>query len=229
MITDTLEKITNTNESNEEKSLHAKKYARIHQVISLVETIIFFVVILILLFSGLSKKIQAVAYDYTANNYLALIIFFGIIGVAEGLLTFPLGFYSDYILEHKYKLSNQTLSKYFKEKLKGLLLGIALGTPLMIAFYFILQKFGNEWWLVLGIFMFIVSVIIGRLAPTLIMPIFYKFKPVENESLEKRILELCRKAGVKIQGIFTFDMSKKHKESKCCFHRDRKIQENYFR
>lgn len=210
-------KLPEDNKSSEKKSLLAKKYAKVHQILSLVETIIFFSVILILLFTGLSKQIQAIALSYTSNNYFALVIFFGIIGIAEGIITFPLGFYSDYIMEHKYNLSNQTLSKYFTEKLKGLLLGILLGIPLLFAFYFILQKFNNQWWLVLGIFMFIVSVVIGRLAPTLIMPIFYKFKPVENENLKKRILELCKKTGVKIQGIFTFDMSKNTKKANAAF------------
>lgn len=210
-------KLPEDNKSSEKKSLLAKKYAKVHQILSLVETIIFFSVILILLFTGLSKQIQAIALSYTSNNYFALVIFFGIIGIAEGIITFPLGFYSDYIMEHKYNLSNQTLSKYFTEKLKGLLLGILLGIPLLFAFYFILQKFNNQWWLVLGIFMFIVSVVIGRLAPTLIMPIFYKFKPVENENLKERILELCKKTGVKIQGIFTFDMSKNTKKANAAF------------
>lgn len=200
-----------------DKSVLAKKYARTHQILSVAGTLIFFAVILILLFSGLSKKIESIAYVYTSNDYIALLIFFGIIGFAEGIITFPMGFYSDYILEHKYDLSNQTLAGYFKEKLKGFLVGIILGVPLMFAFYYILQTYGNNWWLVLGIFMFFVSVILGRLAPTLIMPLFYKFKPIENESLKGKILELCRKTGIQIKGIFTFNMSKNTKKANAAF------------
>ncbi len=96
----------------------------------------------------------------------------------------------------------------------------------MFAFYYILHTFGSNWWIVLGVFMFFVSVIIGRLAPTLIMPLFYKFKPIENESLKERILALCLKTGVKIQGIFTFDMSKNTKKANAAFHRDRKVEKN---
>lgn len=199
------------------KDLKAKKYAKTHQILSVAETSIFFVAILILLFTGLSLKIESIAFGISSNSYFALLIFFGIIGFAEGFITFPIGFYSDYILEHKYGLSNQTLSGYFKEKLKGFSLGIVLGIPLMFAFYYILLTFGSQWWLVLGIFMFIVSVIIGRLAPTLLMPLFYKFIPIENESLKNRILDLCKKTGVKINGIFTFDMSKNTKKANAAF------------
>jgi len=203
--------------SHEQKSILAKKYAKTHQILSVIETIIFFAVILILLFTGLSKKIESIAYSYTSNNYFALLIFFGIIGIAESIITFPLGFYSDYILEHKYNLSNQTLAGFFKEKLKGFLVGIILGVPLMFTFYYILQTYGSNWWIVLGVFMVFVSVILGRLAPTLIMPLFYKFKPIENESLKNRILELCKKTGIHIKGIFTFNMSKNTKKANAAF------------
>lgn len=201
----------------EEKTKLAKKYSKTHQLLSLTGTIIFFTILLILIFTGLSKKIEAVAFTYTSNKYFALLIFLGIISFFEGIINFPLNFYSGYILEHRYKLSNQTLSKYFTEKMKGFLLGIILGVPLLFAFYFILLSFGEYWWLVLGVFMFVFSVIIGRLAPTLIMPLFYKFKPVENESLREKILELCKKTDVKIQGIFTFDMSKNTKKANAAF------------
>ncbi len=203
--------------SQTEKSKLAKKYSKTHQILSLISSIIFFAVLIMLVFTGLSKDVEKIAFSYTSEKYLALLIFFGIIGVFEGVINFPLNFYSDYILEHKYKLSNQSLKKYFIEKLKGFLLGLALGIPMLIAFYFILTEFGENWWLVLGIFMFIVSVILGRLAPTLIMPLFYKFKPVENEEIKNRILELCKRTGVKIQGIFTFDMSKNTKKANAAF------------
>ena len=203
--------------SAEEKAKLAKKYSKTHQILSLTGSIIFYAVLIILVFTGLSKSILALSHSYTSNDYIALLIFLGIIGIAESIINFPLNFYSGYILEHKYDLSNQTLSKYFLEKLKGMILGLVIGIPVMFAFYYILSAFGDNWWLVLGIFMFIVSVILGRLAPTLIMPLFYKFKPIENEGIKNRILELCKKTGVKIQGIFTFDMSKNTKKANAAF------------
>lgn len=195
----------------------SKRYARTHQIISLTETVIFFSVLIILVFTGLSKKIEEIAYGFTNNNYVAFLIFLAITGISEGVINFPLSFYSGYILEHKYGLSNQTLSGYFFEKLKGMLLGLLLGTPIILAFYYILNSFGDYWWLVLGAFMFLFSIILGRLAPTMIMPLFYKFRPIENEDIKNRILALCSKTGMTIQGIFTFDMSKNTKKANAAF------------
>ncbi|HMQ68089.1 MAG TPA: M48 family metallopeptidase [Ignavibacteria bacterium] len=203
--------------SSEERDRLAKKYSRTHQILSLTGNIIFFAVLLILIFTGLSKEIERIAFGYTTNNYLALLIFFGIIGAGQSLINFPLDFYSGYILEHKYDLSNQTITGYFKEKFKGFALGIIIGIPLMFAFYYILSNSGDMWWLVLGIVMFVFSILLGRIAPTVIMPLFYKFVPVENEDIKNRLTGLCKKTGVKVQGIFTFDMSKNTKKANAAF------------
>ena len=209
--------INNSEENQIDKQKLAKKYSRIKQIISVIETVIFFTIILVLLFTGLSKELEKIVFSYSSNSYIALLIFLGIIGIFESIVTFPLSFYSGYILEHKYKLSNQTLFSHFKEKFKGLLVGAVIGIPLILVFFFILRTYENYWWVILGVFMFFISVIMGRLAPVLIFPIFYKFKPIENESLSARIMNLCTKTGVKIQGIFTFDMSKNTKKANAAF------------
>ncbi|MEP7146113.1 MAG: M48 family metallopeptidase [bacterium] len=209
--------ITEERISGNDRSGLSKKYSKAHRILSVTGTVIFFAVLIILIFTGLSKKLESAAFGFTDNKYFALLIFLGMIGLGEGIINFPMNFYSDYILEHKYNLSNQTLSKYFTEKLKGFALSLVLGIPVILIFYYILNTFGENWWLVLGIFMFIFSVIIGRLAPTLIMPLFYKFRPIENENIKNMLLDLCKKTGMKIQGIFSFDMSKNTKKANAAF------------
>lgn len=203
--------------SSEQRDRLAKKYSRTHQILSLTGSIIFFAVLVILVFSGLSKEIESIAYIYTSNKFFALLIFLGIIGAGQGIINFPLDFYSGYILEHKYNLSNQSIGGYFKEKLKGFALGLVIGIPVLFAFYYILSNSGDMWWLVLGIVMFVFSILLGRIAPTVIMPLFYKFVPVENEEIKNRLTMLCKKTGVKVQGIFTFDMSKNTRKANAAF------------
>ncbi|MCX6166219.1 MAG: M48 family metallopeptidase [Ignavibacteriae bacterium] len=203
--------------TEENKRALAKKYNRTNQIISVVETILFFTILLVLLLTGLSKDIEILSFKIISNNYLALLIFLGIIGFAESIINFPLDFYSGYILEHKYSLSNQTILKYFAEKIKSFAVGLVIGIPVILILYYILHNYDNYWWLILGIFMFFFSVIIGRIAPIIIFPLFYKFKPIENESIKNRILNLCKKAGVEIKGIFVFDMSKNTKKANAAF------------
>ena len=202
---------------NENRAKLAKKYSKINQIISLSETVIFFAITVIFVAGGYSKEVDELAFSFTTNDYAAVLIFFGIFGIIQSAITFPLSFYSDYTLEHKYGLSNQTIPGYFKEKIKGMLIGLLLGIPLLLIFYFIIKNYSESWWLILGAVMFFFSVIIGRLAPTLIMPLFYKFKPLENEEIKQKILSLCEKTGVRIRGIFEFDMSKNTKKANAAF------------
>lgn len=195
----------------------AKEYSRKKRVFSISQSVIIYAGLIVLIVTGLSKVISSFAYSYTENDYLSLLIFIGIIGAAETIITLPLSFYSGYILEHKYDLSNQTIKGYFIEGLKGLSLALLLGIPLLLIFYFVLRNTGEMWWLILGVVMFLFSVIMGRLAPILIMPLFYKFKPVENDLIKQRLLQLCRKTGVTVEGIFTFDMSKNTKKANAAF------------
>jgi STE24 endopeptidase len=199
------------------KEQRAKKYSKTKQILSLIQSIGFFAIVILVLVSGFSKTIEAFSYSVLPNEYLALLLFVVILFEGISLIFFPLDFYSGYIMEHKYELSNQTIGGYFLEKLKGLLLGAVIGGPLLCAFYYILKNFGDNWWLVLGIFLFIFSILMGRLAPTLIMPLFYKFTPLENDTLKDRILNLAKKAGVKINGIFAFNMSKNTKKANAAF------------
>lgn len=194
-----------------------KKYSKIKNVISFSETTLFFVIFLTLIFTGLTKKAELYAHSFTGNEYLALLIFILLISLPEIIIVSPLNFYSSFILEHKYGLSNQTFSKYIIEKLKGLLLSAVIGIPLLFAFFYILKNTGDMWWLILGIVMFFFSVFLGQLAPVIIMPLFYKFKEIENSELKNKLLELCSQAGVKIKGIFTFDMSKNTKKANAAF------------
>ena len=195
----------------------AKKYSKTKQTFSLIQNSLFFIGIVLIIITGFSKTLEEAAYSYFSNEYLALLFFVFIMFGGLSVILFPLDFYTSYILEHKYNLSNQTLLGYFKESLKGLLLGVIVGGPVLCAFYYILKNFGDNWWLVLGAFMFVFSVIIGRLAPTLIMPLFYKFTPIENEVVKEKILNLAKKANVTINGIFSFNMSKSTKKANAAF------------
>jgi STE24 endopeptidase len=94
--------------------------------------------------------------------------------------------------------------------------GIVLGVPILILFYYILKNY-NLWWLWFGCVIIVYSVLLAQLAPVLIFPLFYKFKPIENESLKQRILNLCDRLGFKVKGVFTFDMSKNTKKANAAF------------
>lgn len=201
----------------EDRQKLAKKYNKTNQILSIAETILFYIILFVLLFTELSKEIEYFSFEISSNKYIAFLIYLGIIGITEFVINFPFDFYSGYILEHKYNLSNQKIQGYFAEKVKSVAISLIIGIPVLLIFYHIILNYENLWWFILGIFIFFFSVIIGRIAPIVIFPLFYKFKPIDNESIKNRLLNLCEKTNVRIKGVFVFDMSKNTKKANAAF------------
>ncbi|NCS89370.1 MAG: peptidase [Ignavibacteria bacterium CG2_30_36_16] len=195
----------------------SKKYNNIKLAVGISKTVISFVLLYLFVTLGYSNKLIIWINSYTSNDYLLLISFIITTGVVSGVLFFPVNYYSGFYLEHKYDLSNQTFIKWILEDLKGLLIFAAIGIPILLAFYFSLKTFGGIWWLPFAILLFIVSVLLARIVPVLILPLFYKLTPIDDEELKRRITLLAIEAGVKVENVYRFDMSKNTKKANAAF------------
>lgn len=197
--------------------MNSKKYNKIKLTISIAETVLLFILTFLFLYLGYSRRLSELLYSFTESDYIVLILFSVITTSVISIVFFPLNFYSSFILEHKYKLSNQTLLKYFTEGFKSAIVSGVIGIPILILFYFILKEFGDAWWLIFATAMFFISVILSQLFPIVIFPIFYKVKPIEDEQLKERIKTLAKDAGLKVQDVYSFDMSKNTKKANAAF------------
>lgn len=195
----------------------AKRYNRIRITLSLLETVLLFVFALIIVLSGLSGTLAEFVHRVTNNDYFALLMFAGALGLLEIALSLPLSFYSGYMIEHRFALSNQSLGRWAWEKAKSALVSVPIFIPILLVFYYFIKEYGNFWWLPVGVIVFLFSVVLARLAPTLIFPLFYKFRPLEDGSLKERILKLCGDLGMRVEGIFSFNMSKNTKKANAGF------------
>lgn len=197
--------------------MNSKKYNNIKLTLGITETILVFILTFLFVHLSYSRMLSDILYSYSESDYLVLILFTVITGAVASIILFPLNFYSSYILEHKFKLSNQTLLKYLIEGIKSIFVSAVIGIPILLLFYFILKEFGDNWWLIFAIAMFFISVILSQIFPILIFPIFYKVKPIEDEELKERIKNLAANAGLKVQNVYSFDMSKNTKKANAAF------------
>ncbi len=195
----------------------AKRYNRIRITLSFLETVLLFVFAAIIVLSGLSRTIAELAHGASDNDYLALLMFAAAFGLLEIAVVLPLSVYSGYVLEHRYDLSNQSVGRWMWEETKSVLVSIPILAPLLLVFYFFLKELGTLWWLPVGVIVFVLSVVLARLAPTLIFPLFYRFRPLEDGSLKQRILRLCSDVGMQVMGVFSFNMSKNTKKANAGF------------
>jgi STE24 endopeptidase len=98
-----------------------------------------------------------------------------------------------------------------------MLVALPIGIPILLFFYYSLNTFVYFWWLPFAIGMFIISVILARIVPVFILPLFYKITPINESELVKRIKELAHDSGIKVQNVFRFNMSKNTKKANAAF------------
>ncbi len=197
--------------------MNSKKYNNIKLALGISKSVLTFIVILLFVASNLSLTLENYLKDYTSNQYLILTFYVLLSGVGFSTLFFPLNFYSDFYLEHKFQLSNQTFIAWLWEGLKASIVGLAIGIPMLLLFYYVLLTYNELWWLPFAIFLFFVSVILAKIVPIVILPLFYKVTPIENEDLRERIFRLSQNVNLKVENIFQFNMSKNTKKANAAF------------
>lgn len=196
-----------------EKQKQAKEYARIRRRLWLVDTVSSAVYALLWLFLGWATGLRNWLSSFTDNQWLIVALFIAIFGGIYAILNLPLGYYSGFVLPHRFGQSNQSFRDWVIDQLKGLAVGAPLGLLLLELLYLALRVTGSLWWLWAAAGMLIFTVILSNLAPVLIAPLFNKYVPLgdEHKELADRLMELARRANTKVKGVFKFDMSKRTK------------------
>ena len=197
--------------------MDSKRYNNIKLSVGIIESILTFILIYIFIASGLSQALEKYLSAFITNNYFLFVCFAAITGIVMGIIFLPLSYYSGFYLEHKYNLSNQTFLKWMWENAKGLLVSAIIGLPVLLFFFYVINRYEELWWLPLAFGLFFFSVILARLVPIIILPIFYKVTPLENENLKSKIEKLANQAGIMVKNIYSFNMSKNTKKANAAF------------
>ena len=192
----------------------AKRYEAIHNTLFVVETVYTALLLVAFLLTGAS---QSLANTLHYNPWLSTAIYAAVVIVATKLLFLPLNFYGDFHLEHKFGLSNESLGRWALDELKSLGLNLALGVLVLEVLYFMLRRAGEWWWVGAGIFFLLFGVVLSTVFPVVILPLFYKLQPLENESLNQKLVDLAKRVGAKVLGVYRMDLSEKTKKANAAF------------
>src|SRR5207249_12314290 len=135
-----------------------------------------------------------------------------VVGGGAELLTLPLSFWSSYVLEHRYHLSNQTLAGWIKKQLLAWLVGSVIGVPLLFGLYAVLRNL-DPWWPWAAAGWLLVTLVLGRLAPVVILPLFYKVTPLDDPALRQRLERLAAGTGLTLQGVYRLHLSEETRKA----------------
>ena len=192
----------------------AKEYARIRRRLSYITIAIGVIGIFILLFTNLGTwlgdQLQALSWQPVAGWFpIQILVYFLILILAYEIITAPIAYYSGFVLPHRYGLSTMSLKSWLGDLFKGLALSLVLEILVIEFVYLLLALQPQTWWLWVALAMLFFSVVMANLAPVLIFPIFYKFTPLPEGDLAKRLLALAERAHTRVRGVFTMHMSNK--------------------
>ncbi len=134
-----------------------------------------------------------------------------IVGVMllSSLLEMPFSLYRTFVIEARYGFNKMTMALYLADALKGLLLGAALGLPLLFGVLWMMERMGVNWWLYVWGVWVVFNLLLLFIYPSFIAPLFNKFQPLRDETLKARIEALLGKCGFTASGLFVMDGSKR--------------------
>ncbi|MBI5430350.1 MAG: M48 family metallopeptidase [Nitrosomonadales bacterium] len=127
----------------------------------------------------------------------------------SSLLEIPFNLYRTFVIEARFGFNKMTVALYLKDALKGLLIGAALGLPLLFSVLWLMERMGEYWWLYVWLTWMAFNLLILFIYPTFIAPLFNKFTPMQDEAMKARIEALLQKCGFAASGLFVMDGSKR--------------------
>ncbi len=202
---------------SEEKYQQSQEYKLANCRLELVTASLQMVLLLALLIGGGFAFIDEMARDLVQAELLVSLLFFALLFFASEILFLPFALYHTFVLEERFAFNKTTMATFITDKLKGWLLIILLGGPLLTAviwFYQVTQD--NFWlyaWLLLSSFMILMTMFYS----TLIVPLFNKQTPLEQGDLRDAIEAFSAKAGFQLDNVFVIDGSRRSTKANAYF------------
>ena len=187
----------------------AKLYTRKKDILHLIQILLSCGYLLVFYLSGISEEI---ALSVAGFSFPVAIILYALFFLPLTIILLPLSFLSDYRIEKKFGLSTQKIGAWLTDQIKGLLLAIVLGYPLLLLLFFLFTHTPLYWWVFGGCGLFLFQLFVAIIFPVLIFPLFFKQKPVEDKDFEKEVYSLFDETRIKIRGVYSFNLSIKTKK-----------------
>jgi len=194
-------------------SPEARRYNRIRRWLGIADFISGGALLVVLLATGWTGWLRDHAYRWGFQNYtfsvFLYLLFLLLLSRALGL---PLDYYG-FRLERRFKLTTQRLRSWFWDECKGFLVGLILGAIVVELLYFTIRQSPQHWWMITWALFMVLFILLAQLAPVVLFPIFYKFEPLENEDLRRRLVQLGERSGTRVRGIYRWKLSEKSKKA----------------
>jgi STE24 endopeptidase len=195
----------------------SQEYIRATTRFSLIESSFSLLLMLVFWFSGGFNWFNHVVAVWNLNPILSGLLYIGILLFAYSLLRLPFNIYATFVIEQRFGFNRTTRRTFVLDLVKGFVIALILGGPLLAGILALFQYVGNVAWLYCWAGVAIFSLAIQYIAPTWIMPLFNKYTPMETGELKEAILKYTRSVNFPVKNIFVMDGSKRSSKSNAFF------------
>jgi STE24 endopeptidase len=173
------------------------------------------VVLIAVLFSGLLP--WAFGKFGFGTSTLAMAGFLFVTGIALSTPGLPFAWYAQFKIEERFGFNTTSMKMWIVDRLKGLLLAVLLGCPVLVLVLKLIEWTGINWWLWAAAVVVAFQLLVLLIAPAIIMPLFNKFTPLAEGALRERLFALARRTGFPTRSIEVMDGSKRSRHSNAFF------------
>ncbi len=155
--------------------------------------------------------------SFNHGPVIAGLLYMGVLILLQILLSLPFSIYATFVIEERFGFNKTTWSVFITDRIKGLSLGLLLGVPLLAGVLSFFEYAGGNawWWCWIGVTIF--TLLVQFIAPTWIMPLFNKFKPIEEGELKDAVMSYARSINYPLENVFVMDGSKRSSKSNAFF------------
>lgn len=194
---------------NEDKSVRYHRLKRRASVASLLVWVAVPVLLLATDGSGTLRDAAGTLSGRGSSSLLTVVVYAATFVLLQEAVTFPLAFYSSFRLERRYGLSAESFGTWLGDHAKALAVTAVLGVAAVVVVYASLRQWPAWWWLASAAAFVAATALIAKLFPILLMPLFYRFTPLDRPALAARLEALSKKAGVPVLGVFEWGLGEK--------------------
>jgi STE24 endopeptidase len=191
----------------------ARRYNRIRRWLGVVDFVIGSAFLVVLLITGWSGWLRDLALRRGFQNYtLAVFLYLFFLLLISKIL--GLGFdYYGFRVERQFQLSTQKIRSWLWDEAKRFLVGLVMAAIVVELLYFMIRQWPQHWWVITWALFMGLFILLAQLAPVVLFPIFYKFEPLDDEDLRRRLVQLGERAGTRVRGVYRWKLSEKSKKA----------------
>ncbi|HLP58263.1 MAG TPA: M48 family metallopeptidase [Candidatus Deferrimicrobium sp.] len=202
---------------DEEKYARSQAYSRETTKFGLLRATFSIAITIPFILGGGFNYVDRFVRSFELGSIVSGLVYIFILAIGTALLELPFNIYDTFVIEEKYGFNKTTFKTFIADLLKGLVLAMVIGGPILAVMLWFFEKTGRLAPLYIWSVVFVIQLIMNFVAPYIIFPLFNKFSPLEEGELKTAVENYAREHNFHLKGVYKMDGSKRSTRGNAAF------------